>query len=235
MSWRIETADTLALLRELPDRLVQTCIARPPGDRAADRTLAILAEVQRVLREDGTLWLLTPASPQQSLLAALRAQGWKQQAPPSWADRPAACSRGSAITPLLFSKRARYFYEEGASGVQRRPLALSCQLGGGRYWHLQRCPVALEREQRLGVLRRCVLAGSSRVACGQCGAPHRRARRVEQGRGLSEPTCRHRDRDGRCLVLDPFYEPELPTAVAALCGGRSFLGIEDTATAGRAR
>jgi hypothetical protein len=74
MSWRIEQADALTLLRELPDRWAQTCVTRPPRAGDPDRTLAILAEVRRVLRDDGTLWVLL-APDQLPLATELRAEG----------------------------------------------------------------------------------------------------------------------------------------------------------------
>ena len=41
------------------------------------------------------------------------------------------------------------------------------------------------------------------------------------------PTCSHNHPGGRCLVLDPFCRPGIPTAEAALYTGRSFLGITE--------
>ena len=123
MSWRIEEADALVLLRELPDRWAQTCVARPPRGGDPERTLAILDEVRRVLRDDGTLWVLLQR--EQLLLAAeLREEGWTQQAAPEWAERatrvptvqrhgcscsPRSPGTSSTLTrsPLVTDRRAR--------------------------------------------------------------------------------------------------------------------------------
>lgn len=232
MSRRIEHTDTLALLRDLPDAWAQTCIARPPQDGSPSRTLAILTETRRVLREDATLWLLVSSADRQ-LLAGVQAQGWTQQITPSWATQHTAYGCGSATRLFLFTKQTRYFYDAHTIGVQRRPLTSYCQLGCGRPGHVQQCPLERERERGLGVLKRCVLAGSSPRACGECGAPYRRNLLSERAPGVRRPTCPHNNPGGHCLVLDPFYEPVLPTAEAtALCTGRSFLGVTDTAHAG---
>ena len=72
--WRIDEGDALTCLRAMPDQSVQTCVTSPPywglrdyghagqlGLEATpaeyvERLAAILAEVRRVLRDDGTLW-----------------------------------------------------------------------------------------------------------------------------------------------------------------------------------
>ncbi len=71
-----------------------------------------------------------------------------------------------------------------------------------------------------------MLAGSSPVACGVCGAPYRRARPGESAQGARRATCAHNDKSGRCLVLDPFCGSGT-TGAAAHRLGRSFLGITD--------
>jgi DNA modification methylase len=101
MSWRIENATPLAVLRELPDGLAQTCVTSPPqwtrwqqtggDDRAASRELyvrrmvEVMREVRRVLRADGTAWvkLAEPRSASGDLtglpwqvVLALQADGW---------------------------------------------------------------------------------------------------------------------------------------------------------------
>lgn len=225
MKVRIEHADTLVLLRELPDGWAQTCIARPPRQMAPDRVLAILTEVRRVLREDATLWLLAPPSEQPSLATALQARGFTQHATPAWARSLTTPRCAPATGLLLFSKQARCFHQQRLSAVQRRPVFMCA---GGSSRHVQRCTVALARERDLRLVKQCVLAGSARVACGACGAPYRPARSVRLTHGLAEPSCQHNNPQGCCLVLDPFYEPNLPTALAALSTGRSFLGIKDT-------
>ncbi len=230
MSWRIEQADALTLLRELPDNWVQTCIARPPRTGAPDRTLAILAEVRRVLRDDGTLWL--SLGPGELCLDDLQDEGWLAQSTPRWARRLTACGRPATGLFLLAAER-RYFYDAHTIDPHSRPS--SC-LGASRQTRRtqNRVPVR-DRERSLRLLRRCVMAGSSPLACGECGTPYRRTRPKVNALGGRHPTCPHHNPDGRCLVLDPFYHPMFPTAEAALCAGRNFLGIEDTASAGESR
>ncbi len=108
MSWRIEEADALVLLRELPDRWAQTCVARPPRGGDPERTLAILDEVRRVLRDDGTLWVLLQRE-QLPLAAELREEGWTQQAAPEWAERATRDAHGAAARLFLFTAQRRVF------------------------------------------------------------------------------------------------------------------------------
>ncbi len=230
MSWRIEEADALTLLRELPDQWAQTCLTSPPSTQAPAITLAVLAEVRRVCREDGTLWLLH--RPGEPLLDALREQGWILQRPPAWA-RPLVLGCNAALRVSLLSKKRRYFYNAHTAAAHTRPQRRSCPSTSRRARHVQRC--ALAREQDPQLVWRCVLAGSSPLACGACGAPYRRARPGESAPGIRRPTCTHNNPDGRCLVLDPFYEPGTPTAEAAHRNGRSFLGIACHAGTGESR
>jgi hypothetical protein len=57
MSYRVEQTDPLTLLGELPSQWAQTCVTSPRRDEPVSYLLAVLDEVRRVLREDGTLWL----------------------------------------------------------------------------------------------------------------------------------------------------------------------------------
>lgn len=100
MSTRIEHADAISILGELPNGWAQTTITNPPN-RDIPKALAVLAHVHRVLREDGTLWLL--AEPSKPLLAGLRQQGWLHQPLPAWA-RPLAGN--PSLRPCLLSKRS---------------------------------------------------------------------------------------------------------------------------------
>ncbi|MFI4977438.1 MAG: hypothetical protein ACHQC8_01980 [Solirubrobacterales bacterium] len=230
MSWRIEQADALTLLRELPDGWAQTCVARPPRAGEPERTLAILAEARRVLRDDGTLWVLL-APDQLPLATELCAEGWTPQLSPAWATQ-----RGAATQLLLFTKGDRYFYDARTIGARTgSPGWLG--VGASRQARLaQTCLPAREHDRRLALVKRCILAGSSLLACGECGAPYRRTRPGENAPGLRRPTCPHNNPGGCCLVLDPFYDPAgIPTAEAALCAGRSFLGISDPAGTGESR
>jgi hypothetical protein len=236
MRARIETTDALTLLRELPDGSAQMCIARPPRHGPSGRALEILAETRRVCREDGTLWLLAPPAEQQ-LLASVQAQGWKWQRTPAWARALTTHRRRDLTIGLfLFSKRTECFHDTQTTGARRPASSVRCcAVERTRSRNVQRCAFALEQERDLRLVRRCVIAGSSPVACGVCGAPYRRTQPGESTLAIRCPTCSHNDPGGRCLVLDPFYEPGLPTAQAAVCARRSFLGITDTTSTGQAR
>jgi hypothetical protein len=234
MSWRIEQADALTLLRELPDGWAQTCVTRPPRPGDSDRTLAILAEVRRVLRDDGTLWLLL-APDELPLTAELHAAGWTQQSSPAWAT-PVIGDRARAMVPFLFTKERQYFYDARTIGARPRPSSPFCVSASRQVRRAQSCLPAREHERRLQLVKRCILAGSSLLACGECGAPYRRTRPGESAPGIRRPTCPHNNPGGCCLVLDPFYDRAgIPTAEAALCSGRSFLGIADPAGVGESR
>ncbi|HEY4896588.1 MAG TPA: hypothetical protein VII01_10910 [Solirubrobacteraceae bacterium] len=230
MSWRIEHADALTLLRELPDGWAQTCVTRPPRAGDHDRTLAILTEARRVLRDDGTLWVLL-APDQLPLAAELRAEGWSQQSSPAWAARRTAYERGGATRLFLFTKERRYFYDAHTIGARDGSRSRFCVGASRQARRAQSCLPAREHEHRLQLIKRCILASSSLLACGECGAPYRRTPPGEKSApGIRRPTCRHNNPGGCCLVLDPFYDPAgIPTAEAALCSGRSFLGIANPA------
>jgi len=234
MSWRIEHADALSLLRELPDNWAQTCVTHPPRGGAPDHTLAILGEVRRVLRDDGTLWLF--AQPDQlPLTAEPHTEGWKQHTSPTWST-PAVSALGVATRMFLFTKQDRYFYDAHTIGARYGSSGWLCVSASRQARRVQTCLPAREHERRLQLVKRCILAGSSLLACRECGAPYRRIRPSESALPIRRPTCPHNNPGGSCLVLDPFYEPAgIPTAEAALCTGRSFLGITSPANASESR
>jgi hypothetical protein len=224
VSWRIEHSDALSLLPELPDTWAQMCVTSPPTD-APNTTLAVLDEVRRVLREDGTLWLLVGCGGPS--LDALYEQGWTHQLLPPWSTR---LVRGwcPPVRLLLLAKQRRYFYDDHALDYRGTPQRLAWPTSPRQARRPQGCGFVLERERRLQLVRRCILAGSSMLACGVCGAPYRRARPGERAGAMRRPTCSHKNPEGRCLVLDPFCDPGAATAEAARCSGRSFLGITPT-------
>jgi hypothetical protein len=230
VSWRIEHSDALSLLRELPDSWAQTCITSPPTD-APSTTLAVLGEVRRVLRKDGTLWLLIGRGGPS--LDAIHEQGWIYQPLPPWNTRlvHSWCPSGRLF---LLAQQRRYFYDDLALDY-RVTQRLSWPTSPRQTRRLHGCGLVQERERRLQLIRRCILAGSSMLACGTCGAPYRRARPGEREGAIRRPTCSHKNPEGRCLVLDPFCGPGAATAEAALCSGRSFLGITPTHGIGEER
>jgi hypothetical protein len=210
VSWRIEHADPLAILRELPDTWAQTCLTNPPpGPR--DHTLAVLDEVHRVLRADGTLWLLHP---ERSLPSDLCERGW-QAHPVGWAG---SLTRGRTRLWLL-TKQPGYFCETGAIHGYAR-LGNTARLDG-RPVCGESCPWQEQRDLHPRLRRLCILAGTSPLACGACGTPWQRD--PKRGRRAK---CAHNAPGGRCLVLDPFCRSP-QTALVASRLGRSFLGITD--------
>jgi hypothetical protein len=224
MSWRIEQAHALTLLRELPDQWAQTCVTHTPRTSNPNHTLAILTEVRRVLRNDGTLWIFL-ASDELLLTTELHHAGFTQQSSPDWATT--SCKRAWTRRLFLFTKTSWYFDDTHTTcGARNGSPSPPCVNANRQDRRAQTCLPAREHEHSLRLVKRCILAGSSLVACGECGAPYTRTRSQKSAPGPRHPTCQHNNPNGCCLVLDPFYDPtRIPTAEAALCTRRSFLGI----------
>lgn len=212
MTWRIEHTDSLALLSELPEGWVQTCIAYPPCGGTDDRVLSVVREVRRVLRDDGALWLFLPNMTQ---LHELRDAGWIEQRPPTWGRSLALRSAGARPLALLTKGRSFFHHSNSLVPPTRRGATTRRSCG-----HVQRC--VRERDAIGGLAGRCVLTTTAGIACGTCGAPYMRGEPGER-----RPACVHRNAAGRCLVLDPFYRPGYGTLEAAHFNGRHFLGITD--------
>jgi hypothetical protein len=211
MSSRIEHADALAILRELPENWAQACITSPP--RETSRTLeAVLAEVHRVLRCDGTLWMYAQRLPVE--VSGLAAWGFHPQEAPWWAAPLAT----DGIRVLMGSKRERFFCDPPSLNP-RRPRHFSCTSSPCCQ---PRCAAAGVPEAESQLVRRLLLASTSPRACGVCGAPYRRT----DTPGQRCTSCAHRDASRRCLVIDPFHERGISlVGEVAHCHGRSFLGI----------
>jgi hypothetical protein len=223
MSHRIEQADPLTLLRELPSRWAQTCVTSPRVDEPVAYLLAVLDEVHRVLREDGTLWLaLTRCGNTRELTRALKDSRWLAPNTP----------HGTPRQLLLLTKSERFLFNPRraavlthslqAPGRPRSPVAPphhSCTAARlpRRAWCMPSPGTArvLPRE----VIEWCVLTSTTPVSCGACGAPWTRSGRRWR------PTCRHDNDRGRCLVLDPLCTTP-DTSIVAARRGRAFLGVE---------
>jgi hypothetical protein len=207
MSTRIETTHSRSrLLAELPASWAQAIVASPSRTDLGRAPAAVFTQLRRVLRDDGTLWLL---GADRDLPSELARRGWLRR-PVGWASP----LRAAPFTRVhLFVKQDRYHYNSRAAELFQaaRPRAVSAA-------GPNRCRESLPRQRR-ELLRRCILAGSSRTACGACGAPYTR---THQG---TRPTCAHNDPRARCLVLDPFYQPATGTHEIAARHGRAFLGI----------
>ena len=144
--------DALEELRSLPDECVQACITSPPywnhrdygpdgqiglestPEAYVERLVAVLREVRRCLKSDGTLWLnLGDSYAKKQLIGtpwrvafALQADGfWLRQeiiwSKPGCMPSPVKdrCTR-SHETVFMLSKSARYFYDADAI---KEPLA----------------------------------------------------------------------------------------------------------------
>ena len=216
MRRRVEHADPLTVLRELPSELAQVCLAGPQTIEVP-HALVVLAEVHRVLRRDGTLWLWHRGS--ETLLTGLLELDWVRRPLP--AGESALAHRAGSERLLLFTKTTeRYYYRLHPFARAHRP-----QMGtSARARRSERCTSETSWRRR-ELIRRCVLAGSSRVACGACGTPYRATPPGALTPGAHRPACAHRNPQGHCLVLDPFYQPHTGTAQIAHTLGRSFLGI----------
>jgi hypothetical protein len=237
MSFRIEQADPLTLLRELPDEWAQTCITSPRRDLPVRYLLAVLDELHRVLRHDGTLWLsLARGGNSHQLARAIEDTRWVR---PSTAT---AVPRGV----LLFAKQPDFLFNPPRSLVRfsapqgstcpRYPFAQrpcrgcrSC-LAARRGWCVP-SPGASGIAPR-EVIELCILASTVPCACEVCGAPSRRSLCCRE---RWRSTCSHKGRRGRCLVIDPFCAAG-DTGIVAVRRGRRYLGIDtDAANADAAR
>jgi hypothetical protein len=210
MNTRIEQATSrVGLLRELPAGWAQTIITSPSRTDLEHAPAALFTQLRRVLREDGTLWLLTADT---FIPAELESNGWTTRTV-DWLT-PLRVDPAGRARLHLFVKQPRHFYNARAAELYCAPRTRSAIALSSRR---RRC-CGWSREQRRELMRLCILAGSSRTACGACGAPYRRSPHTPA-------TCAHRNPTGRCLVLDPFYDPKDRTHEIAGRYGRAFLAI----------
>ena len=167
----------------------------------------------------------------------LREEGWTQRPAPKWAERATRDAHGEAARLFLFTKQRRYFFLDADTIAARdRSSSALCVSMSRQARRVQTCIPAREHERGLALIKRCILAGSSLLACRTCGAPYQRTRPGESALAIRRPTCAHNNPGGCCLVLDPFYDRAgIPTAEAALHTGRSFLGITEPADQGERR
>ena len=187
MSWRIEEADALVLLRELPDGWAQTCVARPPRAGDPERTLAILDEVRRVLRDDGTLWVLLQRE-QLPLAAELREEGWTQQPAPEWAERATRDAHGAAARLFLFTKQHRYFFDAHTLAARDRSSSALCVSMSRQARRVQTCIPAREHER--GLAAHQALHPGRLFAAGVLGRAARPTSAPGPARALSESGVR---------------------------------------------
>lgn len=236
MSYRVEGTTPLALLRELPSQWAQTCFTTPPRDISTPYLVAVLDEVRRVLRNDGTLWLaIDRGADAEDLRDALSLTPWQQIAP----SRPPSRVRSGGRL-LLFAKQPG-----GVLYAPSRAMAASRAIQSPVCPHYpsavapgdccRRCPRprrawCVPPAQRPALPAReaiewCVISSTVPRVCKDCGTPWHRATIGARPDGRWRTMCRHSAGTGRCLVIDPFCATG-ETGIAALRRGRDFLGIE---------
>jgi hypothetical protein len=210
MNTRIETASNQTrLLAELPARWAQAVITSPTPTELDRSPAALFDELYRVLRDDGTLWLLTTDT---QLPSELTCHGWMRRTV-RWLT-PLRVDPAGRVRLHLLVKQPRYFYNARAAELYCAPRThAAVALAANRRRFCGWSP-----DQRRELVRLCILAGSSRAACGACGAPYTRGPHTRA-------TCAHHNPAGRCLVLDPFYKPASRTHEITERYGRAFLGI----------
>ena len=219
MSYRVEQADPLTLLSELPSQWAQTFVTSPRRDEPVSYLLAVLDEVRRVLREDGTLWLaLTRGGNSHELTQALKDTLWLRPDAPRSAPRQV----------VLLTKSERFLFNPRRGlGVTRSPqepgrprCPLATRAGRGRAnrplprraWCVPSPGAASVLP--VEVIEWCVLASTAPYSCGACGAPWTRTTKKTRSGRHWRPTCPHHNDRGRCLVIDPFSTTPETGAVA---------------------
>jgi hypothetical protein len=239
MSWRIEHSDALTLLRELPSGWAQSCVTSPPRDVPPRELLAVLEEIRRVLRADGTLWLaLTRGGSSPSVLAWLQETAWLGPA-----QERTISGYQVPRSVVLFTKQPAYLFTPrpalapGSTWRTQGRLGRAC----GRCL-LPRRASCVPAPGSGGLLAReliewCILTSTVPRACGVCGIPWRRVPYPASGQERWRTGCVHINGRSRSLVIDPFCGSG-NTGLAAQRRGRDFLGIEQsraTATLARRR
>jgi hypothetical protein len=224
MSWRIEEADALTLLRELPGGWAQTCVTRPPREVPVPELIAVLAEVRRVLRFDGTLWLAFSRGEGSAAILERLVQET------AWL-RPAQPPMPGGV--VLLAKRPAYLHNRRplpASRVERRHCAMRRRRSAGAHPPRRAFCVPASSQDRLlplEVIEWCISASTAVRACGVCGAPWRQAPASAACEVSWRRKCAHLNGRGRSLVIDPFCGRG-SIGVAAQLHGRDFLGIEQS-------
>lgn len=268
-SWEVLTGDAETVLAKLPPRLCRTCITSPPyyrqrnyghsGQIGQERTpelyISRLADmfdlVHRVLKDDGTLWVVIDDTYFRKQLLGipwrlafeLQRRGWfwrseivwhKATTPEAARDRPTRAHE----SVLLFSKRrAGYFYDyEAILEPHTNPWAIDCIKKAQESGHTERPrsnPFSKEERRRKGT------KGITRAEYGALMNPNGKNKRdvwditTEKYAGahaavmplkLAE-TCVLAGSSPGDVVLDPFCGTGT-SGVAALKNCRRFLGID---------
>ena len=156
--------DCQAKLKELPDESVQTVVTSPPyyqqrnyegpqeigqestPEKYVERLTSVFAEVWRVLRADGTLWLNLGDKYQNGVqlgmpwrvALALQSEGWLLRSDIIW-HKPNAMPSSVKSRPttdheyiFLFSKSKKYFYDADAIREPHVTFSSASKMKGGR-------------------------------------------------------------------------------------------------------
>jgi hypothetical protein len=236
MSWRIEIANPLALVRELPDGWAQTCFIRPPRDLPTPCLLAILEDVHRVVRDDGTLWVALPGRGNApGVIRSIQETGWLRANAKTTLSNQA---RGEHRAVALFSKQQAFHFNPrqplrpAVTGnhdqlcSNSRPPRRNISGAARRAWCV---PTHAGHTLPPRLIEWCILASTSPHACGICGTPWKRLPSVPGRTERWRHACSHTNGRGSCLVLDPFCGAGAAVIVAAVHLGRSYLGVEQNA------
>lgn len=255
LSWEIRQGDALERLREMPNESVQCCITSPPyfGMRDYDvagqigreaslqkfvaSLVAVFAEVRRVLRTDGTLWLNLGDSygPDKNLFGvpwtlafALRADGWILRSDIIWA-KPNALPDAATDRPtnahehiFLLSKRRSYYYDAAAIREASAPSVIKRAEAGYLVGGKSSAP---ERNDPERFLKPFIANGRNKRSVWWVAViPYGEAHFAAFPPKLIEPCVLAGSAEGD-TILDPFCGSGT-TGLVALRHSRSFIGVE---------
>jgi len=267
-NYQVFEGDALRVLPKLPAKAFQTCICSPPYWRQRDyghpaqlgrepssdvyinRLAEAFMAVHRVLRDDGTLWIVIDDTYWKKQLAGipwrlaldLQRRGWVWRSEIAWVkastpepakDRPTRAHEAV----LLFSKRKNYFYDHApVLEPHDNPWAIDCiqkAQAAGLKGRPKTNPFSKDQRRSNGS------RGITRAEYGTLMNPAGKNRRdvwfinSEKHRGshsavmpvrLAELCIRASTKAGD-LVLDPFAGVGT-SGIAALKLGRRFVGVE---------
>lgn len=240
---KIHHGNALDILAELPNNFIQTCITGPPrwGNYILDfrhekviegeigweedpelfieHLVEIFREVRRVLRDDGTCWIMMNDTHESirdlagipwMLAYALVKDGWYLHSDIVWCkENPSVESNrltGKYENLFLMTKTEDAYFNTIPIGKDEKKKA----------WFMRTksykgiFDVFIE-----SLVERCITAGSSAVVCGFCG----------KGWANGKSVCGHDDNSGRSIILDPFVGSGTSCMVAKRMR-RDFIGIE---------
>ncbi len=216
----------------LRDGSVHCVVTAPPFPRRGsldnalsryiDRLATVACELHRVLRDDGTLWLILGHAAVQAARCNPHLPGLTLRE----SNRTDALTRRIAVrlrTQGWVRSRSRQLQQAFSADAGILVLAKSPAHFIDRDALFDAPPMV----DRRAVLRRSILAGSSALCCASCGSPYKRARQRRRGAGYAlslRPACPCDAPSARSIVLDPFLGAGT-TALVALGCGRDTIGF----------